>query len=116
MKNHTFLPRLGFATVGLGDCWRRERSFRTQLALGALAVVVTAAIGAQLIWCAAVALASAIVLAAELFNAALEALADRLHPEIHPEIRIAKDMAAGGVLVASLGALAVGMLMLWSTL
>ncbi len=44
---------------------------------------------------------------AELFNAALETLADHLHPEEHPEIGAAKDIAAGSVLVAALIALLV---------
>jgi len=38
-------------------------------------------------------------------------LIDRLHPEIHEEIRCAKDAAAGAVLLASLGAALVGALM-----
>jgi len=46
-------------------------------------------------------------LAAELANTAVERLADRLHPERHPEIKLVKDCLAAAVLVASLGALAV---------
>lgn len=46
-------------------------------------------------------LAIAGVLTAELFNTALEVLADRLHPEIHEMIGKAKDCAAGAVLVMS---------------
>jgi len=59
------------------------------------------------LWWAMVAVASAAVISAELFNTALEHLADHLHPQIHPSIRIVKDCAAGAVLVASLGAIAV---------
>jgi undecaprenol kinase len=51
------------------------------------------------------------VLALELVNAALEYVIDRLHPEIHPEIRFAKDAAAGAVLIASMGSALVGELM-----
>jgi diacylglycerol kinase (ATP) len=40
---------------------------------------------------------------------------DRLHPERHPEIRAAKDMAAGSVLLAGVAAVVVGLLMLIST-
>jgi len=58
-------------------------------------------------WWALVMLASASVLAAEMFNTAIEHLADHLHPEIHPHIRAVKDCAAAGVLLASLGAVAV---------
>ena len=54
-----------------------------------------------------VGLATCLVLALELVNSAFERLIDHLHPEIHPEIRLVKDMAAGGVLVISVGALIV---------
>ena len=47
------------------------------------------------------------VLAAELFNTALEELTDHLHPGRHARIKIVKDVAAAAVLVASLGALCV---------
>ena len=58
-------------------------------------------------WWALVMLASAGVLAAEMFNTALEHLVDHLHPETHPRIGVVKDCAAAGVLIASLGAVAV---------
>ena len=47
------------------------------------------------------------MLAAELFNTAIESLADHLHPEQHPAIKVVKDCAAGAVLVASVAALGV---------
>ena len=50
----------------------------------------------------------ALVLALALFNGALEALIDHLHPELHPEIRVVKDMAAAGVLLAAVAAVLVG--------
>ena len=64
------------------------------------------------LWWALIALVSGLVLAFELMNAALEKLIDRLHPERHPEIGAAKDMAAGAVLVLACAALIVGAAML----
>lgn len=58
----------------------------------------------------------ALVLAAELVNSSLEALADHLHPERHPEIGRVKDMLAGMVLIVSLGAAVIAALALVSTL
>ena len=58
------------------------------------------------------ALGSALVLAAELFNTAIERLADHLHPQLHPEIRIVKDCAAAAVLCVSLGAIGVAIALL----
>ena len=64
------------------------------------------------VWAAPVALSIGLVLAAELFNGALEYLIDRIHPEIHDEIKFAKDAAAGAVLLTSLAAACVGAAML----
>jgi diacylglycerol kinase len=113
MKNRPFSQRLRFALAGLQEGWQRENSFRTQVVLGTLVVIVVAIVGAPAVWCALVALAIALVLATELLNSALEALMDRLHPETHPEIRVAKDMAAASVLLVSLGAVSVGLLFLF---
>ena len=68
------------------------------------------------IWWAVTVLAAALVIAAELVNTALEHLADRLHLEQRPRIKIVKDCAAGAVLVLSIAALWLGTLMVWSVL
>jgi len=50
-----------------------------------------------------------LVLGMEAINSALEALADYVcNKEIHPTIKKAKDLAAAGVLIAAMAALAVG--------
>jgi diacylglycerol kinase (ATP) len=106
-KNQPFYRRVGFALAGIGYTVRSEQSARIQV--GVLFVVVVALLVLQPgpFWWALVMLASAGVFAAEMFNTAIEHLADHLHPEIHPSIRTVKDCAAAGVLLASLGAVAV---------
>ena len=47
------------------------------------------------------------VIAAELFNTALERLCDALHPQRHPLVGAAKDAAAGAVLVLALASVGV---------
>lgn len=47
------------------------------------------------------------VMALELLNSALEGVIDLLHPDIHPEIKVVKDMVAGAVLIMSVTALIV---------
>ncbi len=59
------------------------------------------------IWWALVVLAGAGVLAAELFNTAIEHLADHLHPDMHPKIRLVKDCAAAAVLLMACGAVGI---------
>ena len=108
-KNQSFRARLGFAAAGILAGLRSEHSLRWQFLalLGILIVLLVFQPGA--LWYALVALSSAGVIAAELFNTAIEHLADHLHPDMHPSIKIVKDCAAGAVLVASLGALGVAL-------
>ncbi len=56
------------------------------------------------------------VLAAEMFNTALEAVVDLVSPEQHRLAKIAKDVAAGAVLVTALNSLAVAYLLIWPRL
>ncbi len=116
MKNRPLHERLLFALNGLGAAWRRERSFRVQTVVAILAVIILIVLHPPMIWWAVVAVMISLVLAVELMNSGLEALVDLLHPGHHPEIRIIKDMAAAGVLLASIGALVVGGLMLLAVL
>ncbi|HKL48664.1 MAG TPA: diacylglycerol kinase, partial [Desulfuromonadales bacterium] len=53
-------------------------------------------------------LAVTFVLFAELFNTAIEVLVDLVSPEYHPLARRAKDVAAGAVFIASIGAVVLG--------
>jgi undecaprenol kinase len=107
MKNQTFLRRLGFAVAGLGTTWRSEHSFKTH-AMATVAVVgVLLWLKPAPLWWAITALTVGFVLAAEVFNTAVEGLADHLHPEQHPAIKAVKDCAAGAVLIASIAALGV---------
>jgi undecaprenol kinase len=107
MKNQSFLYRLGFALAGLGATWRSEHSFKTHIVAAAAVLVVLLWLKPAPLWWAIAALTVGFVLAAEVFNTAVEGLADHLHPEHHPAIKSVKDCAAGAVLVATIAALGV---------
>ena len=107
MKNQAFWRRLGFALQGLGSAYRHEKSFRQQC-LAALAVLAVLLFRRpEPVWWALLLLSCGLVLAAELFNTALEHTLDHLSPELHPAVKIAKDCAAGAVFLLSLTAVGV---------
>lgn len=56
----------------------------------------------------AVVLSAGLVFMAEVFNTAMEYLADAVHPEADQGVGMAKDAAAGGVLIAAVAAAVVG--------
>ncbi len=105
-----WLKNVSYAAQGVLYAWRTERNFRLEVLLGAVALLVTLLLKADLV---PVLLCCLVVLSLELVNTALEALVDLVSPTYHPLARVAKDAAAGAVLIASLLSLAVGAVV-WS--
>ncbi len=96
------------AANGMKFVLRSQHNAWLHAVVTALALVLGAVVRLTLDeWCTLV-LAIAIVWVSEAFNTGLEVLADAAVPERHPTVKIAKDVAAGAVLMSSLGALVVG--------
>lgn len=102
MKNLSFYKRLSFALNGLRNAFQSEASFRFQSFAAFGIFLVLLILKAAPVWWALMTLTVGAVLTAEMFNTALERALDRLHPDLHESIGLAKDCAAGAVLVASL--------------
>ena len=110
MENVQMAQRFGFAWAGIVAAWRREVSFRIQISIAMILPVALLLLRPPPVWWALCVISAILVLAAELFNTALESLIGHLHPAIHPAIKFAKDCAAGAVLIVSAGALVMGIL------
>jgi len=110
--NRNLLHKVSDAIAGVAVAFRTQRSFRIQVGIAAALPVVLAWLRPPpVFWALCLAMAM-LVLAAELFNTALEKLADHLHPEDHPAIGAVKDCSAGAVLLVCAGAGLVGLLTL----
>ena len=89
---------------GIGTVLRSEPNARIHLV--ATGAVVAAGIFFRCTageW-AVLAVATAAVWTAELLNTSIEKSMDLLHPDQHPLVKNIKDMAAGAVLIAAIGA------------
>ncbi len=111
-RRHGLLAAFRYAFAGLGAAWRTQRNVRIHAVI-ALAVVVAGVLlrFPPLSWALAT-LAIVLVVTTELLNTAIEAVVDLASPELHPLAKRAKDVAAAAVLVASLGAAAIGAIVL----
>lgn len=98
----------GHAFRGVGAALRSELHLQLHAVATAAVLGLGFYVGLSLTEWALVALAVAGVWAAELFNTAIETLTNLASPGYHPLAGRAKDVAAGAVLLAALGALAVG--------
>ena len=99
----------GYAGRGLRILVASQHNAWIHLALTGVAVGLGFGLGiSRLEWCAIV-VVIAMVWVAEALNTAIELLADAAVPEEHPKVGRAKDVAAGGVLVAAVAAAIVGL-------
>ena len=87
-----------------------ERNLKIQIVIGILAIVAGFFFQLTTFEWIAVVLCISSVISAELLNTAIEKTVDLLQPEFHEIARRAKDFAAAGVLVVSIGAAVVGCL------
>ncbi len=112
IKPSNFLESVNCAIEGVLWVAKTQRHMRIHLlaAVGVLALALLFRISA--VEFILLALAVTFVLFAEMFNTAIEVLVDLASPEFHPLARRAKDVAAGAVLVASIGAVIIGYLAL----
>lgn len=102
-----------FRHAGRGLRWAVSSQANVRVHLAAAVVVLIAALILRFsaMEFVGLLLCFAIVIAAELFNTTLEVLIDYAWPEHHPMIGRAKDVAAAAVLIAAIGAAAVGVLL-----
>jgi diacylglycerol kinase len=85
---------------------------RIHVVIAVLALVAAWLLRLPILGWALVVFTIALVICAELLNSAIEAVVDLVSPQDHPLAKRAKDVAAAGVLVAALAALAIGALLL----
>jgi len=105
MARRGFGAAVAAAWAGTQYAWRSQPHVRFEVAAAIAATSAAVWLGTGLV---AVLLASALVLATEFVNTAVEALVDLLAPEQRPRAGVAKDVAAGAVLVSAGFAVAVG--------
>ena len=97
------------AFVGLVSSLK-DRSIQIQYVLAILACIVAWMIGCNYYEWLAVLLCIGLVIVAEILNTCIEKLCDLYSTEKNEKIKYIKDLAAGGVLFASLIVLTVGIL------
>jgi diacylglycerol kinase (ATP) len=114
MSTHRRAPSIiesfNFAFEGIIHVLRTQRNMRIHFVIAGLVLVAALASGVDKIELIVLLLAIAFVLIAEMINTAVEAAVDVATTSFDPMAKLAKDITAGAVLIASVTALAVGYL------
>ena len=106
----SLVESFNYAVEGIIHVLRTHRNMRIHFAAAVLVVVLALVIGVDRIELVALLLSIAFMLVAEMVNSAIEAAIDVATSSFDPLAKLAKDIAAGAVLIASINALAVGYL------
>lgn len=110
VRESPFWKSFHHAFEGIIYAARTQRNMRLHLIAAALVLAATLYLHLQRPYVIGIVITVAMVLAFELLNTALEAVVDLMTVAHHPLAKIAKDTAAGAVLVVAFAALIVGYL------
>ncbi|MBW7571652.1 diacylglycerol kinase family protein [Caproiciproducens faecalis] len=108
-----FFKSFKYAFRGIIYCINNERNMRIHTVAALYVFVFSFFFEMSRTSYAAVLIAIAMVITAELFNTVAEELCDMAAASFHPVVRIIKDMAAGAVLISAVFAAAVGVCVFW---
>ena len=97
-----YLESQKYAIAGLRFIIKNERNFRTQLIIAFVAVVLGLLLHISHVDWVALSIVMAVVLIAEAFNSVIEAICDTISQDYRINIKYAKDVSAGAVLVGAL--------------
>ena len=106
----SIIESFNFAAEGIIHVLRTQRNMRIHFIVAALVLVAALASGVDKLELIALLLAIAFVLITEMVNTAIEGAIDVATTSFDPMAKLAKDIAAGAVLIASAVAVAIGYL------
>jgi diacylglycerol kinase (ATP) len=109
-RSPSVLQSFNFAFEGIIHVLRTQRNMRIHFAIAVAVLVAALAVGVRRLELVALLLAISFVLIAEMLNTALEAGIDVATTSFDPLAKLAKDISAGAVLIATVNAVAVGYL------
>ncbi len=110
MKNTSQVRSFAVAFEGIGRAFMSELHMKVHLVFAIAALIACGLLRVEPWgWCVVV-ICIGMVISAEVLNTAFEALCDKVSPEYDELIKIAKDAAAGAVLVLAFAAVIAGLI------
>jgi len=113
MRPKNWVQRVNLAIEGVIYAVKTQRHMRYHLFAALAALILGLVLNISRIEFILLSMAIVLVLATEMLNTAIETIVDMISEEYHPLAKNSKDVAAGVVLVASIGSLILGYLILY---
>jgi diacylglycerol kinase (ATP) len=109
-RPQTIFDSFNYAIEGIIHALRTQRNLRIHFVVAVSVIVLALIVSVSKIELIALLLAISFVLIAEMINTAIEGAIDVATTSFDPMAKLAKDVAAGAVLIATINAIAIGYL------
>jgi diacylglycerol kinase len=106
--NKPFIKSFGYAFEGLYHAFKNNRNFKTHLLAALIVIFASIFFHIKLFEMEILGVMILIVILSEMINTSIEEMVDLITTEHRKEAKIAKDVAAGMVLVAAIGSIIIG--------
>ncbi|WP_025641479.1 diacylglycerol kinase [Schnuerera ultunensis] len=116
MKSRSLIESFNYAVSGIIYTLKTEKNMRIHFIIATIVIILSLFFDFTRLELLILFFSIALVLIAEMINTAIERTVDLITEDYHPLARLAKDIAAGGVLIAALNSLIVGYLLFFDRL
>ena len=110
MHKDPFYKSLGYAISGIIQCIQKERNIKIHLVFMFLVIICGFLFQLSITEWLVCILLFGLVIYLELVNTAIESVVDLCTQEYHPLAKIAKDTAAGAVLISAIASVVIGLI------
>lgn len=110
-KGHSRRKSFAYAFQGVRTAFKREPNFKIHIIIAAAVLLLALFLQFNIVEWIILAFTIVFVITLELLNTVLEALTNLISPYVSSEAKVAKDVSAAMVLVASLLSVIVGLLL-----
>lgn len=108
--NKSLIKSFGYAFEGLFHAIKYNRNLRIHLIIALLIIIISVSIPLKAFEMGLVGVMILLVISSEMINTAIEEMVNLITNEHKKEAKIAKDVAAGMVLITALGSTVIGIL------
>jgi len=116
VKRRSLIDSFNYAVSGIILALKTEKNMRIHYGIALTVIILSLFFDFSRTEFLLLLFAISLVVVAEMFNTALERVVDLITEDYHPLARLAKDVAAGAVLIAAINSLVVGYLLFFDRL
>lgn len=116
LKNKRFIDAWGKAFSGIWYAVKTQRNLKIQLVIAIIVIICAIYFKLNITECMFLSFATMLVIITEVMNTAVEETVNLFTDKFHPIAKIAKDVAAGAVVLSSLNAVIIAIFIVVSNI